>query len=57
MNNVIGSEDQALWYTANCYRNSINFMREKDITKFKLAIEKEKNIYKSLLNELLHKAA
>lgn len=64
--NVIGPILPADWLTLQMLHSSINYMKTKDTSKFRMAIDKETLIYKEILsvyltaandNEVLQKAA
>lgn len=50
MNNVIGPITPEDWYTLQTLRRSIVYMKTKNHSKFKIAIKKEEEIYKEILN-------
>lgn len=53
MNNVIGPIDATYWYTLLMYKQSIEFMKLKDPTKYRIALDKETKEYKSLLRDII----
>jgi len=58
MSNVIGPIDKDTWLTLRAIRGSVLFMEENNFDgRYDVAIEKESNIYCSLLEPLLKQAA
>jgi len=57
MNKVIGPISWDNWYFLIQLKDSIKFMKEKNPDKYRIAIDKETNMYKNTLKEVILKEA
>lgn len=52
-NNVIGPFEAADWLTLRMLRESIKFMKTRDISKYQIAINKEQEVYNIILKSYM----
>lgn len=54
--NIIGPFSADDWFCLRQIRESVRWMKDKDTERYRLQIDKEKDIYKGILNEYLKAA-